>query len=83
MSDNIKHNVLEKLSRYIILKKKELGLSNDGLAKACKISNGEISKLINMERQSISPKTFIYYIQGLTIISPISSTLFMKVMTFH
>lgn len=64
MSDNIKHNVLEKLSRYIILKKKELGLSNDGLAKACKISNGEISKLINMERQSISPKTFYLLYTG-------------------
>lgn len=64
MSDNIKHNVLEKFSRYIILKKKELGLSNEKLAKACKISNGEISKLINMERQSISPKTFYLLYTG-------------------
>ncbi|WHF51885.1 hypothetical protein QGN23_01075 [Chryseobacterium gotjawalense] len=64
MSDSINKKVLENFSRYIVSKKKELGLSNERLAKECNISNGEISKLITMERKSISPKTFYLIYTG-------------------
>lgn len=64
MSENNNHNVLEHFSRYIVSKKKELGFSNERLAIECNISSGEISKLITMERKSISPKTFYLIYKG-------------------
>lgn len=64
MSDNVNKKILENFSRYIVSKKKELGLTNEGLATECKISSGEISKLITMERKNISPKTFYLISKG-------------------
>lgn len=64
MYDNINNKVLENFSRYIVYKKKELGLTNEKLAIQCKISSGEISKLITMERKSISSKTFYLIYKG-------------------
>lgn len=58
---------MKKFAAFVSDKKKELKYTNLHLETLCKISNGEISKIIDLQRQNIKARVFYFIYKGLGV----------------
>lgn len=58
---------MKKFAAFISNKKIELKYTNLHLETICKISNGEISKIIDLQRQNVKARVFYFIYRGLGI----------------